>query len=78
MRVLVTGGAGFIGSHYVRQVLTRAYPTLVDQAGKTAIAYGVGGVPETYFLNAAGKIVAKFDGPMTSNDLDVNIRKAMQ
>jgi cytochrome c biogenesis protein CcmG/thiol:disulfide interchange protein DsbE len=54
------------------------YPTLVDVEGKTAIAYGIGGVPETFFINPAGKIVAKVSEPMSVDELDANIRKAMQ
>lgn len=54
-----------------------AYPTLVDERGKTAIAYGVGGVPETFFLDKNGTIVAKFEGPMSPKDLEVNLAKAM-
>ena len=55
-----------------------SYPTLVDVAGKTAIAYGVGGVPESFFLDKNGKIVSKFVGPMSADDLRVNIEKAMR
>jgi cytochrome c biogenesis protein CcmG/thiol:disulfide interchange protein DsbE len=54
-----------------------AYPTVVDQAGKTAIAYGVGGVPETFFLDRTGKVVAKFEGPIDPDTLRQNVRKAM-
>jgi cytochrome c biogenesis protein CcmG/thiol:disulfide interchange protein DsbE len=54
-----------------------AYPTVVDDAGKTAIAYGVGGVPETFFLDASGKIVAKYSGPMTGDILQAHLQKAM-
>jgi cytochrome c biogenesis protein CcmG, thiol:disulfide interchange protein DsbE len=55
-----------------------AYPMLLDEQGKTAIAYGVGGVPETYFLNRQGVIVAKFTGPMTTEILQSNVAKALQ
>jgi cytochrome c biogenesis protein CcmG/thiol:disulfide interchange protein DsbE len=55
-----------------------AYPTVVDQAGKTAIAYGVGGVPETFFIDRNGVIVHKHDGPMDVDTLQANIRKVMQ
>jgi len=55
-----------------------AYPTVVDEQGKTAIAYGVGGVPETFFLDANGVIVAKFNGPMSSDALQENLQKVMR
>lgn len=55
-----------------------AYPTLLDESGKTAIAYGVGGVPETFFLDRNGKIVAKYAGPLSTEELQANLAKAMQ
>lgn len=53
-----------------------SYPTVVDDQGKTAIAYGVGGVPESFFLDANGVIVAKYSGPMSTEILQENLRKA--
>jgi cytochrome c biogenesis protein CcmG, thiol:disulfide interchange protein DsbE len=55
-----------------------AYPTLLDANGKTAIAYGVGGVPETFFINPAGKIMAKFEGPLSTELLQANLAKALR
>ena len=54
-----------------------SYPTVVDDKGKTAIAYGVGGVPETFFLDANGVIRAKYAGPMSPEILQSNLQKAM-
>jgi Thiol-disulfide isomerase and thioredoxins len=53
----------------------QAYPTLMDIGGKTSIAYGVGGVPETFFIDPAGKIVAKYEGPLSDQQLAGYIQK---
>ena len=54
-----------------------SYPTVVDDTGKTAIAYGGGGVPETFFLDANGTIVAKYAGPMDSDIIQANLQKVL-
>lgn len=55
-----------------------SYPTVVDDKGKTAIAYGVGGVPETFFLDANGVIVSKFSGPISQMEMQEELRKVVQ
>ena len=54
----------------------KAYPSLLDDDGKAAIAYGVYGVPETYFIDAQGTIVAKFVGPLDPPTLDAHLALA--
>jgi cytochrome c biogenesis protein CcmG/thiol:disulfide interchange protein DsbE len=53
-----------------------AYPTLMDDGGKMAIAYGVYGVPETFFISPDGTIVDKYVGPLTASALQSLVAKA--
>lgn len=53
-----------------------SYPSLIDDGGRTAIAYGVYGVPETFFVNAEGVIVSKVTGPVDEQKLAENLAKA--
>jgi cytochrome c biogenesis protein CcmG, thiol:disulfide interchange protein DsbE len=55
-----------------------SYPTVVDERGKTGIAFGVAGVPETFFLDANGVIVAKYSGPLNAEDLEQELRKVVR
>jgi cytochrome c biogenesis protein CcmG/thiol:disulfide interchange protein DsbE len=61
----------------VRRFLARqgqAYPSLVDPGSRTAIAYGIFGVPETYFIDAEGRIAAKHVGPLDAASLAKYLR----
>ena len=47
----------------------KAYPTLLDPGQRTAIDYGVAGVPETFFISPQGQIVKKVVGPVSPEDV---------
>jgi len=55
-----------------------SYESYIDEEGKAAIAFGVYGVPETYFINAQGTIVDKFVGPLDGDTLREKLRAARQ
>ncbi len=73
------GRAHFIGVVYqdepelIRRFIERRGGwgrTLLDPAGETAIAYGVYGAPETFFIDSDGTVVRKVTGPMGTRFLD--------
>lgn len=81
----LAGRVRFVGVAYeddeesVRQFVRQnggGYPSLMDEHGRTAIAYGVYGVPETFFLDAGGRIVAKHTGPLGEAQLAAQLDKA--
>jgi cytochrome c biogenesis protein CcmG, thiol:disulfide interchange protein DsbE len=53
-----------------------SYPALLDPEGRTAIAYGVSGVPETFFINGAGRIVEKYAGALNRETIAALIARA--
>ena len=53
----------------------RAYAPYLDQEGKAAIAFGIYGVPETYFINARGEVVSKFVGPLDEQTIETRIEE---
>ncbi len=54
-----------------------AYPTLEDPSQRVVVDYGVGGVPETYFISRDGTIVSKYAGAISAQTLKGTL-EAMQ
>jgi hypothetical protein len=49
--------------------LGSAYPSLVDNGARTAIDYGVSGVPETFIMDKQGVVAFKKFGPITTGEI---------
>ena len=82
MRVLVTGGAGFIGSHYVRTMLSGGYPgfedaevTVFDKltyAGNLANLATVADNPRSRFVQGDICVAADLDAALPGHDAVVH------
>jgi cytochrome c biogenesis protein CcmG/thiol:disulfide interchange protein DsbE len=51
------------------------YPVLVDPGSKIAADWGVASPPTTYVVDASGKVVEAFVGPLTASQLDSAVAK---
>lgn len=49
-----------------------------DAAGRMALNWGVYGVPETYVIDAEGKVVLRWAGPITARIVEETIRPALE
>ncbi len=49
----------------------------VDQSGRASIEWGVYGVPETFLVDAAGRIAFKLVGPITAENLERTLKPAI-
>jgi cytochrome c biogenesis protein CcmG/thiol:disulfide interchange protein DsbE len=53
------------------------YPNVYDGKGWTVGRYGVTGFPETYFIDAKGRVVYRIAGPVEADELEDGIDRAL-
>jgi cytochrome c biogenesis protein CcmG, thiol:disulfide interchange protein DsbE len=49
------------------------YPSVFDATGRTRDAFGVLGTPETFLLDAEGRVAARWVGPLPAHELDLRL-----
>lgn len=55
----------------------QTYPGLLDPTGRTALDYGVLGIPETYFIDATGAVRWRQIGQIVPADLQSSVAKIL-
>ncbi len=65
------------GRRWIEQMGGQPYPALFDEGSRTAIDYGLYGVPETFIIDRNGRVVQKKIGPWSFDELAAAIDKAL-
>jgi cytochrome c biogenesis protein CcmG, thiol:disulfide interchange protein DsbE len=55
-----------------------SWPAAMDHGGTVAASYGTFGLPETFFINRDGVVVARQAGPLTAADLERKLALALE
>lgn len=55
-----------LARRFIERLGGQSYPTLLDPRSRTAIAYGLRGVPETFFIAPDGSVDHRHVGPVTA------------
>lgn len=66
------------GRAWIAQMGGQNYPALYDEGSRTAIDYGLYGVPETFVIDREGKVVQKKIGPWVFEELAGTIEGLLQ
>lgn len=62
-------------ARYLERYGSFPYPSLVDARGRVGIDYGVYGLPETFFIDADGRVVGKVAGPLQPDSLRAELAR---
>lgn len=55
------------GVRWIAGMGGQSYPSVVDRGSRTAIDFGVSGVPETFIIDTTGRIAYKHIGPISGS-----------
>lgn len=66
------------GLRWIREMGGQSYPSVLDPRTRTAIDYGLYGVPETFFVGRDGRVAYKHIGPITARMLSAKLDSLLQ
>ncbi len=65
------------GRAWIAEMGGQSYPSVDDPGARVAIDYGLYGVPETFFLDAAGRVAYKHTGPVSPGIVRLKVDSLM-